>query len=154
MITNTRSTLPGQAGDRQDDADRGADAHRDEGVTFGSVVLKLLAAMNDEKQAGGKAAIARRKDIHLKAVAPRITGIRLTGFRMKPPDSLPASTAFVAEFGRAVDPGHDQHREPGGQDDGHGDARRGRPSATSLASRLLVPKSTPAAPAVAKKPTT
>ena len=30
------------------------------GGTLGSVVLKLLAAMNDEKHAGGKAAIAKR----------------------------------------------------------------------------------------------
>ncbi len=35
------------------------------GFTFGSVVLKLLAAMKDEKQAGGNAAMASRNITHL-----------------------------------------------------------------------------------------
>ena len=63
------------------------------GFTFGSVVLKLLAAMKAEKQADGNAAIASRKAIHLNAVGPRITGMRLTGFRMKLPAAFPAATA-------------------------------------------------------------
>ena len=34
--------------------------HEIKGFTLGSVVLKLFAAINEEKQAGGKAAIASR----------------------------------------------------------------------------------------------
>ena len=39
------------------------------GFTLGSVVLKLLAAMKDEKQAGGNAAMASRNITHLAVVA-------------------------------------------------------------------------------------
>jgi len=40
------------------------------GFTPESVVLKLFAAINDEKQAAGKAAKAKRKPNHLAVSAP------------------------------------------------------------------------------------
>ena len=46
------------------------------GFTPGNVVLKLFAAMKDEKHAGGKAANARRNSTR-PALLPNNTGIRL-----------------------------------------------------------------------------
>ena len=57
------------------------------GFTLGSVVLKLLAAMNAEKQAGGKAATASRNITHFAFSGPRILGMSSKELRL----SLPAS---------------------------------------------------------------
>ena len=50
------------------------------GFTCGSVVLKLLAAMKEEKQAGGNAAMARGNITHLARPSPSTTGIILKAF--------------------------------------------------------------------------
>ena len=65
------------------------------GFTCGRVVLKLLAAMNEEKQPGGKAATAKRNMTHFPISGPSTTGIRLKVSRMKPFFSVPAAIAFA-----------------------------------------------------------
>ena len=67
------------------------------GFTLGSVVLKLLAAMKAEKQAGGKAAMASRNMTHFEASGPRIVGMSSKELRLSlvfrpavmPPLSVP-----------------------------------------------------------------
>ena len=111
------------------------------GLTFGSVVLKLLAAMNAEKQAGGMAAIARRYQKTAATLVPIIDSIKAV-VCISPP---------AGDESASVGTRDDQQRQTSGEDRGAGDARR-PPICTSLASRLFMPKSAPAAPAVAKKP--
>jgi hypothetical protein len=65
------------------------------GLTFGSVVLKLLAAMKAEKQAGGNAATARRNMTHLATPGPRTTGIRLKESSIKLFLSPPKANALA-----------------------------------------------------------
>src|SRR6185369_14236085 len=74
------------------------------GVTFGSVVLKLLAAINEEKQAGGNAATASRNMTHFAASLPRTTGIKLNESRMKLFCSVPAATALALRSGEPYTP--------------------------------------------------
>src|ERR1035437_7964807 len=68
------------------------------GFTPDSVVLKLLAAMNEEKHADGNAEMASRNMISPAALLPISTGIRPGVWRIKP--SLPAAaTAALLNSG-------------------------------------------------------
>ena len=77
------------------------------GFTFGSVVLKLLAAMNDEKQAGGNAAMASRNITHLALSGPARRGSARRNSRLRPL----RRRGLPCRCFDAVDAGHDQQRQ-------------------------------------------
>src|SRR5512137_2418897 len=52
------------------------------GLTLGSVVLKLLAAMKAEKQTGGNAAMASRNITHLALSGPSTVGMSSKELRL------------------------------------------------------------------------
>ena len=102
------------------------------GLTLGSVVLKLLAAMKAEKQAGGKAAIASR---YMKTDRP---------WSCCPTASVIRAVVCSTAVDRQVAPTgarDDQQRQTAGEDRGQRRSRPGRPVCTSFASRLFMPKS-------------
>src|ERR1700733_15096727 len=75
------------------------------GLTFGSVVLKLFAAINDEKQAGGKAGTANRNMTHFAVSCPRIAGIKSNELRLAPfeaPATITRESPAVTKMARAM----------------------------------------------------
>ena len=60
MILNTPTALPARPETARTIATSVPSPQEMIGLTFGNVVLKLLAAIKEEKHAGGKAAIASR----------------------------------------------------------------------------------------------
>src|SRR5437588_9138483 len=123
------------------------------GLTLGSVVLKLLAAMKEEKHAGGKAATASRNITHLATSLPSTTGIKLNESIIKLFCSVPAAIALALRSGDPYTPATTRIDSPAVTTVARATPTR-PPIFTSFLSLLFKPKSTPAAPAVAKKPTT
>src|SRR5208337_4970094 len=70
------------------------------GFTLGKVVLKLLAAINAEKHAGGKAASASRNKIR-GALLPMMIGIKSDVWTIRPGGLVldPAATAAALKSG-------------------------------------------------------
>src|SRR5450756_686064 len=151
MIWNTMIALPAQPERARAMLTAAPMPTEMKGLTFDRVVLKLLAAMKEEKQAGGKAAIASRNIIHLAALTPMITGIRPGLCRIIFPP--PAVTAALLNSGEPYVPATISIEAPAERMIASA-APTMPPMLTSRLSLLLVPKYAPAAPAVAKNPTT
>src|ERR1035437_5383049 len=102
MIWNTMIALPAQPERARAMLTAAPMPTEMKGLTFDSVVLKLLAAMKEEKQAGGKAAIASRNIIHLAGLPPGFGGTG-RGFARSffPP---PAVTAALLNSGEPYVP--------------------------------------------------
>ena|SRR5208282_3625298 len=66
------------------------------GLTLGKVVLKLLAAINAEKQAGGNAATASRNRTRPAPCPIRMLGIKLGVWRIRPGGLVLAAAAAAS----------------------------------------------------------
>src|ERR1035437_3240250 len=92
MIWNTMIALPAQPERARAMLTAAPMPTEMKGLTFDRVVLKLLAAMKEEKQAGGKAAIASRNIICWAAFTPVFGGTgRGFGKFFFPPPAVPAA---------------------------------------------------------------